>query len=147
MYKVLLIEDDSFKALNIRELICEVIETAVFDEVGSLVDAIDRVNSSVYDLIMVDMAIPSHQSLPGGGAPMSLLSGGLEILLELKALGRKDPCVVVTQFHEVEVSGVHYPVRDAAAAISALIDCEVLECIEYSEENDAWKAAIAKIIK
>jgi CheY-like chemotaxis protein len=147
MQRVLLIEDDNVKALNIREFIRGLFEDAIFHEVPSLVDAIDHVNTNQYDLVLVDMAIPSHQSLPGGGAPMSLLNGGLEILLELKALARQDRCVVVTQFHEVEVSGVHYPVGEAAAAISEFIECDVLGCIEYSDENDSWKAELSRLLK
>lgn len=147
MRRILLIEDDGFKSRNIREHICENFSSSSFDEVSSLVEAIDCINKNFYDLVLVDMAIPSHPSLPGGGAPMSLLNGGLEILLELKSLGRQDLCIVITQFHEVEISGMHYAVKDAAAAIKRVIDCDVLGCVEYSEENNNWKRQLENFLK
>ncbi|CAM3873829.1 response regulator [Bordetella tumulicola] len=147
MHRILLIEDDSFKAINIREYILELMPDSSFDEIPSLVEAIDFINKNTYDLVLVDMAIPSHPSLQGEGSPMSFLNGGLEILLELKSLDRKDPCIVITQFHEIEISSVHYAVKDAADAIKKEIDCDILGCIEYSEESERWKADLSKFIK
>lgn len=146
MFEVLLIEDDGFKADNIRHFLVEKITDVLFDQAVCLVDAVRYVNSKKYHLIIVDMAIPSHEGVQGGGSPMSLLNGGLEVILELDSLGRKDPCVVLTQFHEVEIAGVQYSVSEASDAIKNIINCDVAGCVQYADDSDVWKAQLLSII-
>ncbi|WP_286748805.1 hypothetical protein [Marinobacter sp. UBA2688] len=78
---------------------------------------------------------------------MSLLSGGLDILLEIDALGRGDLCVVVTQYPEIEIAGRFFPVEEASEQIRELLGCDVLECIEYSEGCNRWKQKLKGLLE
>lgn len=84
MKSVLIIEDDSFKANSVIELIKSLDKNATTYRIEPFVDAIELINKHTYDLVLVDMAIPSHPTIPGGGSPMSLLTGGLDVILELR---------------------------------------------------------------
>lgn len=136
---IFIVEDDDFKSRRLKDFFFEKSPEAKIQESTSLVEAISEINNNVYDLILVDMAIPSHPINPGEGAPMSLLTGGLDILLEIKALERNDPCIIITQYHEIEISGELYPVDEASKAIKDMLDCDIVGCIEYSEDNSDWK--------
>jgi CheY-like chemotaxis protein len=142
MKKVLIVEDDSFKAKSLLEFLEQLGGFDVIKVATSLVEAIDAVAHEEYALILVDMAIPSHPMAPGAGSPLSFLTGGIEVLLELDALGRSDPCIVVTQYPDIEISGTFYSVKQATAAIKRELGCKVLSCIEYNEGDDAWKIAL-----
>lgn len=145
--QVLLIEDDSFKEKSITDYLFEVVPRVNITAAPSLVDAIDAIDQRSYDLILIDMAIPSHPTILGGGAPISLLTGGLEVLLELASLGRSDACAIITQYPDIEISGSLIHVSEASDAIKSNLGCEVLGCIQYSEDSGNWKNQLNTIIK
>ena len=135
--KVLLVEDDEHKRVRIEQALhdCAPVEVFVAE---SLYDAINLLDSGPFDLVVLDMAIPSHPTAPGEGSPVSFLTGGLDVLLELSVRGRSDPCIIITQFPEIEISQVFYPVPQAAAAISEQLEYQVIECIAYTSESESW---------
>jgi CheY-like chemotaxis protein len=147
MKPVLIIEDDSFKANSLTEHIENIISDAVISIATNLTDAVEMVNNNTYSLIILDMAIPSHPTVSGGGSPMSLLTGGLDILLELKELERDDPCIIVTQYPDIEICENFYPLGKAKEEIKNLLDCDVVTCISYSEGSMDWKNAITDELK
>ncbi len=146
MPEILVIEDDSFKSQDICDEIRLKITNAAIDQADSVSTAIDRIGVKKYDLIVIDMALPSHPVVSGGGSPMSLLSGGMEIILELQSLGRSDPCVVLTQYPEIEISGDFYPVSNAARAIEDRFGCKVKACLIYSESESVWRDVLLEAL-
>ncbi|MDO8729421.1 MAG: response regulator [bacterium] len=147
MKNVLIIEDDSFKSDNLATFLKANIGNANISLASDVASGVSAVERKIFDLIIIDMALPSHPVVSGGGAPMSLLSGGLEILFELRSLDRTDFCIIVTQYPEVEISGNYFPVEKAAAAIKTHFDCDVGACIEYAEASNAWKFELINLIK
>lgn len=145
--QVLLIEDDSFKEKSLTDFIGDLIDDVRITTAPSLVDAIEAVDVGPYDLILIDMAIPSHPIILGGGAPISLLTGGIEVLLELNSLDRSDPCVIITQYPDIEISGSFVHIDNATHEINSRLGCKVLDCILYSEDSGTWKAKLGTIIK
>ncbi|WP_311064977.1 hypothetical protein [Halomonas sp. DWK9] len=145
--KVFIIEDDDFKSKSLNDFFVGKFREVSITNSTSLVDAISNINDHVYDLILVDMAIPSHPIRPGEGAPMSLLTGGLDVLLELKALNRSDPCIIVTQYYEIEICGELYSMHSASDAIKDLLDCEVLGCVGYMEGSNDWQVKINELLE
>jgi len=146
MKTVLIVEDDEFKATSLKKFM---IERSEFDQViivTSLVEAIDAIELNNFAFILVDMAIPSHPTKLGEGSPISLLTGGLEVLMELSDMERKDPCVVITQFPDIEISGQFYSLKEAKTEIKNQLECSVLSCIEYKEGDSTWKESLKEIL-
>lgn len=142
MKTVLIIEDDEFKANSLSEFILSRDEFDDVEIVTSLVGAIEAINNHEYELILIDMAIPSHPLRMGGGAPMSLLTGGLEVLLELNCLESKCPCVVITQYPDIEITGKFYSLEQSKIEIENQLECSVLACVEYKEGDESWKRVL-----
>lgn len=147
MKNVLIIEDDSFKADSLSNYFNRQEETYSISLVGSLSEATEIVNEREFDLILVDMAIPSHPSVVGGGSPMSLLTGGIDVLLELNYLNRRDPCVVVTQYPDIKIADIYYNLQDAPKVLKSELGCEVIACIEYKEDKNTWESILDKIVE
>ncbi len=146
MKKVLIVEDDEFKANSLKDFI---IQRPEFDDVqivSSLVEAVDVIQENSYALILVDMAIPSHPLKIGGGSPISLLTGGIEVILELNYLNRKDPCVIITQYPDIEISGSFYSLSEAKLQIKNQLECYVEACVEYKEGDGSWKQELTKVL-
>jgi CheY-like chemotaxis protein len=147
MRKILIVEDDQFKMDNLISLVTTVLSEAHLTQVSDVSTAIAAVNHEKFDLLIVDMALPSHPVIPGGGSPMSLLTGGLEVLLELSALERNDECIIVTQYPEIEIAGRFFPVNQATSAIEEHIGYAAVRCLEYSDESFEWKNEFLAILK
>ncbi|SGY89106.1 response regulator [Moritella viscosa] len=146
MKTVLIIEDDEFKANSLRDFMLSRDEFDEVKVVSSLVEAIDAINAERYKFILIDMAIPSHPLKIGGGTPISLLTGGIEVLLELNYLDRSDPCVIITQYPDIEISGQFYSLEQAKVEIEGQLECSVMSCIEYREGDDSWKKLLEKVL-
>lgn len=144
MPNILLVEDDSFKSDEIRTVLGALDRPPSFVLATSVSSAIRAIKLGKYDLIVLDMALPSHAATAGGGAPLSLLTGGLEVLFELQSLDRRDPCVIVTQYPEIEICGAFFPLKDAPSAIEDNYGIEVVGCIEYTDTNQSWKASLTR---
>ncbi|EMD6814476.1 response regulator [Citrobacter koseri] len=145
--KILLIEDDGFKSESIVNFIELFYPNAALHLCSSLSEGIEYVNKNIYDYVLVDMAIPSHPIEPGGGSPLSLLTGGLEIILELKFLERKDSCIIITQYPDLELCGQLFSLDEAVEELRVQLECNVLACIEYNEGSEQWKKKLRMVLK
>lgn len=146
MKNILIIEDDSFKADSLSCFFEKQTENYSVNIVGSLVEATEIVNEREFYFIIVDMAIPSHPTVAGGGSPTSLLNGGIDVLLELNYLNRSDPCVVVTQYPDIKIADNYYNLQEAPSVLKSELGCEVIACIEYKEENNNWENLLNEIL-
>lgn len=148
MRNILIIEDDSFKMDTLVALVRAGTNEVNIHCVTDVASAISAVDQEKFDLIIIDMALPSHPVISGEGSPMSLLTGGLEILFELSSLKRQDNCIIVTQYPEIEIAGQFFSVPEAADAIRQYYSCEVVACLHYpSEEMSEWKDTLTGLLK
>jgi len=145
-FEVLIIEDDIHKLESLTKFIYRNLVNTTIKSATNLQDAIQLINLNLFNLILIDMAIPSHATISGGGSPMSLLNGGLEVILELSSLDREDDCIIITQFHEVEICSNNYTINQAKDKIWELLECKVLDCILYEEDNILWQTQLIKSI-
>lgn len=136
--RILLVEDDEHKRRSIVSALRACNQSFEVVDAESLYTGIQAIDDVPFDLVVLDMAIPSHPPEPGEGSPVSFNTGGLDILLELESRGRSDRCIVITQFPEIEISQIFYPVDVAAAAIEKELGYKVIECVAYSEGGDDW---------
>ena len=141
---ILLIEDDSFKLK--RVLACLGKRSDSVTIATSVQAAVVEVNSRSFDVILVDMALPSHDLRPGGGPGTSLLSGGIEVIMELAYLGRSDPVVIITQYPEIEVEGELLPVAKVQPALQKLFDVRIKAVILYKHLSDEWEIALLEAV-
>ena len=139
MIDILIIEDDNFKAESLESFFSEFIPFCKIKIRTNLVESIEIISQQEFDWVMVDMAIPSHPIVSGEGAPVSFLTGGLDIILELQALNRQDRCIIVTQYPEIEVCGQFFNIKDATEEINKSLGCSIVGCVEYAESDAGWK--------
>ncbi|WLG38763.1 hypothetical protein [Pseudomonas rhodesiae] len=143
--KLLIVEDDDYKLESIRTFVLASLgDVSIFTSV-SLKDALESINHSTFDLIFVDMAIPSHPPTTGQGTPVSFNTGGLDIIMKLSAIGRTDPCVIITQYPDIEISGEYIPLNEVVDRLPELLECEVAACIFYDEGSDSWKSELKTV--
>lgn len=141
---ILIVEDDDHKSSQILE-ICENVSIR-FDEkivVDNVKDAVRFLVHTVPQKIVLDMSLPSHKALPGQGTPVSLPTGGIEILFELKKMGLIHlPILILTQFPEIEIEDEPVPVEESAELIKHEYGFSKLTACYYDRHQRAkWEKA------
>ena len=134
---ILLVEDDAFKRRRVIDLIRGHSSASEVVCAVSVSSAMRGLNQNAFDLIILDISLPSHDADRGAPA-MSLPSGGLEVLLELSFKQRSDPVVILTQYPRIEYEGRSIPVAEAKRAFERDLEVNLLEVIQYEKVSDAW---------
>jgi len=144
----LIVEDDPFKMEGIRahlkDLFGERIETS---ECQALNSAKALLASKHFDLAIVDMSIHSHEPEAGAGSPFPLSSGGLDILFQIVYSGSNTPCIILTQYPDIEIESAPVPVNMAQQEILEKFDIEVAGCVRYIENDNGWKVEVTSILE
>jgi selenocysteine-specific translation elongation factor len=133
--RILLIEDDAFKADDVMNFITENYGSLiVIDKTDSYSGGLTKAAMIEYDLLIVDMTLPKYTE--SNGAKNGVLPTGGEILIEtINDMGIKRRSVVLTQyetFNEETIDDIHNRL---------LKDCSTsyLGYIKYDYTAEEWK--------
>ncbi len=144
--RVLVIEDDEFKAADILRAIEELDRAIETERAASVTSALRKITTEDFDLLVLDMSLPTFDlSGPGGGgSPQG--QGGVEVLRLAKWLGKDTPVVVVTQYPDIEIDGREAPLSVAAARLSTRFEVDVKLCILYEFDSDVWRSRFVDVV-
>ncbi len=143
---ILVVEDDTFKLDRIMACLSRARFTEV-DTVRSVQAAVARLGERQYEFICLDMSLPSHDLKPGGSAGASLLSGGMEIIMELSFLKRTDAVIVLTQYPEIEIEGELIPIAGVHRALREMFETNTVGVIQYRHESTAWEDEVLSALE
>ncbi len=96
MKKLLLIEDDDYKAFQIRDFLEE--EGYHVDIRSSFQSGMKTLVSDSYHLLLLDMSIPTFETVKSSQNNRYRPFGGVDILKELQRRELRIPVIVVTQY-------------------------------------------------
>lgn len=144
--RILLVEDDEFKAADLIRLLEECISNASIERAASVTSALRAITTGQYELIVLDMSLPTFDlSGPGGGgSPQG--QGGVEVLRLANRLGTNARYVVVTQYPDIEIDGAELPLDAAAVRLSARFALNVDACLAYEFDSDAWQDGLRRTL-
>jgi DNA-binding NarL/FixJ family response regulator len=146
--KILIVEDDSFKYSKIQELINESENSFDIVKCENVHDTVIYLNKETPDKIILDMSLPSHAARIGEGNPLSMPSGGIEIIFELISLSKLHvPVVILTQYPEIEIENEYYSIEKAGSVLMKLYDLKSLSAVLYEHDNEAWKYEVVKYLR
>lgn len=136
---ILIIEDDSFKYSKIISLVKRILPNTKETKFDNVSDTIQYIRQQRPQKIILDMSLPSHAAIAGKGSPISMPSGGIEIILELRSLGMTNiPIIILTQYPYVEVEYEFYSISDSGQVIMNLYGLSNITVVHYDNESDAW---------
>lgn len=147
--KILLVEDEQHKRDELSLFLLEAgLGEISLDSAESVGDAIMSVESNDYDLIILDMALPTfsvNEVVDEGGQDQQ--TGGVEILRELKALGKSANVIVVTQYTDVSLGGRHVKLREARKLLSIRYKQNILGLIGYKYKSKSNRSKLTRILR
>lgn len=148
--RCLIVEDDAFKREGIQAYLNSVFAgTLEISVCQALASATALLGSQTFDLAIIDMSIHSHEPQAGSGSPFPLSSGGLDVLFEIvySENGANTPCIILTQYPDIEIESLPIPVEQAKKEILDKFDIDVAGCVRYLENDNQWKADLYSILK
>ena len=137
--KILLVEDDEFKATDIAKVLADSLPEATVQRATSVTSALRAIDSDRFSLVILDMSLPTFELTGpgGGGSPQG--QGGLEILRLARRLGNSSPFIIVTQYPDIEIDGRDVPLSEASKALRSRFGIDVRMCLLYEFDGDTWR--------
>jgi CheY-like chemotaxis protein len=147
--KVLLIEDEEHKAKDITgRMLAKGISKDSLIHLSGVRQAVLEVSSNEYDLVIVDIALPTFsiekRDGSAGGADQAV--GGIEILRALKNLGIKTRIIIVTQYPDVIIDGNRVRLQQAVRMLATKYSQDVLGAVLYSYKTPGWEVSFDALL-
>lgn len=142
----LIVEDDAFKSKQIEEAIAYKYKNAIIFQATSLQDAIKLLYANSFEVVILDMAIPSHSDSGGTTDVYSQPVGGLDILLYLHYDNRKERVMILTQYPTIEYNREHIPLAKLKSRLEkdAILN---LSAICLFGEDGMWKSNLLRFLE
>ncbi|ORE90245.1 response regulator [Aurantimonas sp. 22II-16-19i] len=146
MADILLVEDDDYKLNDIQKVIDLRCRRSV-ERAASVTAALRAVSLRDYELVVLDMSLPTFDiSGPGGGgSPQG--QGGIEVLRLAGRLRNKSRFVIVTQYPDIEINGYDISLSDSGAILSEKFGLNIVDCILYEFDKPDWQIPFIDIVQ
>lgn len=137
---ILIVEDDDQKYKHISSFLIESCEIKIkITRNKSLHSALDSITSNIFDLILLDMTLPTfdisvHED---GGRPQA--RAGREVLRQMKRRNINFPVIVITQFDVFGVGKDEITLDELNLQLMNSHHGTYLGAIYYSTYSDKWK--------
>ena len=148
MTKILLVEDEAPKRNHIRAVIMEIMPDAMVETARSVNSALDWLESSAFDLLLLDMSLPTFDVTEEetGGRPQGF--GGLEVLRHMTMAGISCPTIVITGYEGfVRSAGATVDLGQLSKELFDEFPEKLQAVLHYNSTLDEWRKVLAKFIR
>jgi YesN/AraC family two-component response regulator len=145
--KILLIEDNDYKREKIRQCIFENFENFTIEEARSFTSGWKKINSGPYDLVCLDMSLPSvdKNKLESGGEFRTF--GGKEIAQKCKRRRLDVNYVVLTQYKNFSYNNTNYTFSKLKNEFKEEFPDSCAGFLLFSNNNSQWKKELVEILR
>lgn len=145
-FSVLFAEDDVHKSKHIREFFASMYPSVVITEVASVKSAMTKLAGGVFDLLLLDMSLPTFDVAAGEGGGRPQGSGGMEILREIERLDYSPLVIVVTQYADFSIDGNWYLLSELREELSAESGDVFIGLVEFDSASADWRIALSDLM-
>lgn len=147
--KILLVEDEVHKMEELSACLQAAYpQDASIKHVDSVRAAVLSVSENDYDLIVLDMALPTFSADGGGterGHDQAL--GGVEVLRALKSRGSNSRIIIITQYPEITIGGSRVKLNAAPPLLSKRYGQKVVAGVLYKYRSKSNAIKMQNILK
>ncbi len=144
--KLLLIEDDENKTVQLTRFVHEVYADATLTPTCSLQAGVRRIRQEPFDLVLLDMTLPNYDAgpdEPGGGMTHSF--GGREFLKQMDRFDIDTPVIVVTQFETFGKPPQALDLPELDAQLRQEHGRVYMGSVYYSASIHGWRETLKKL--
>lgn len=145
--KLLIVEDDRNKLEQLRELIKSRFPDTDVDTRSSYHHGAKSALSGGYDLILLDMSMPTYEasSSSSGGSPLHF--AGREVLRQMKRRDVVAQVIVVTQFDTFGEGASRMSLEELTEALRRDHPGSFLGTIYYHPKQEQWKTELVRHVE
>lgn len=145
--KILIAEDNNFKKQKILEHIKSKLQDADIVETYSFTTAWQTILNNEYDLIILDMSLPTFDitGVENGGDFRAL--GGKEIAKKMKRRRISAPFVFITHYKNFSDDINTYTFDSLRAELLTDYPKQCLEFIYFSSNSSEWRNQLDKVLE
>ncbi len=146
-FRVLLVEDDQFKEASLLEFIDSETEFFHTEVRRSLSSAMMLIKKQNFDLILIDMSLPTFDisSNESGGKPNGF--GGWDLMRYLHAKKIKSKVIVVTQFETFELNDQNLTIDTLKLIFNDSFGDIFKGIVKYDSISNLWKVELKRLIE
>lgn len=146
--RILIVEDDGQKLRDIREEVQLLLKDAVISTATSYKGGVIAALESAFDLLIVDMTLPTVDVKAGDRGYKMLAYGGAEIVRELTDENRLPVCILISSFDELGVGAGRRSFSSIAEDLRKDIGTKLLGSVRYGSTGPIfWKQQLGEIIR
>jgi len=136
---VLLIEDNDLKKEKVLSFIIDSFPEMLVETTSSYNTGMTLALEKAYDIIILDMSIPTYEKTENNRGGRFRVFGGREIAQRLKKLNKLPPFIVLTGYKDFK-NDVEKITFEQLAEMMSLIDENFLGMIHYESASSKWKS-------
>ncbi len=145
--RVLLVEDEIHKRDEIIQCVQQVYDFSP-DVVDGVRSAILQVMEVDYDLIILDMALPTFgDNADDKKKGHDQAQGGIEVLRVLKQENKSTKIIIVTQYPDFKIGVTKIKLKDASKIILDKYDQKVMGAVLYHYKSKTTLQRITSILR
>lgn len=142
--RILIIEDDENKRVQLSQHLSEIIPNeAVFLE-RSLQSGIRKIRSEKFDLIILDMTLPTYDVSPDEPGDDTHIFGGREFLSQMERFDIETPVIVFTQFEVFGKPPNEMRLEDLDRELADEYSRTYTGAVYYHAAINSWKEELNK---
>jgi len=136
--KILLVEDEEPKRKNTLIALKKAVREPVVVEAKSVTSALRELRKSKFDLILLDMSMPTFDVGPGegGGRPQGF--GGIELLRSMDRYQLTVPTVVITAYEQFTSGGTQISLDTLQGTLTSSHPATFKGLVFYNSVVASW---------
>lgn len=144
--RILLVEDDQFKAKAVLSLLTSEFPKISIEQARSLSSGYRTLEQHNFDLLLLDMSLPTFDVGPNdsGGEPLGF--GGLKLLDLLAESGLSLPTIVVTQFEQFGEGDHAIDVHSLKENLRQSFPHHFVGLVHYNSARTDWRMDLSELI-
>lgn len=145
--KILFVEDNVHKRGRIIDFMNSISSDLEIDEAYSFTSGWQCLEASCYDLVMLDMTLPTYDRSPSESGGRVRIFGGREIARKMVRNKIKTKIAFITQFNSFSDKGNSHDFDELSTEMLEYLDDSFVGMIYYNSSVSAWRDELAKILE
>lgn len=144
--RILFVEDNDHKRGRIIDFISHSFPSAEVDEAYSFTSGWQKIESSFFDLVLLDMTLPTYDRSSAESGGRVRIFGGKEIARKIFRNKIKTRVAFITQFNSFSDKGYSYNFDELYKEMATDLNDTFRGMIFYNSSVSAWRDELAKVI-
>ncbi|WP_342575426.1 response regulator [Solibacillus sp. FSL K6-1781] len=145
--KILLVEDDFNKIFKIEDFLKKEFNKINITTSNSYNSGLRKILTDKFDLILLDMTMPTFDKTNGSSGGKPIQYAGKEILNQMKRKKNNTPVIVITQYSSFGESNNSKSFNELKEELKAEFSNILLEMIYYESSKSDWEVQVKSTLK